>query len=206
MSSPFFTPAITPPFAARWSDTKPRLGARSKTAPAAPSCPSAAVTVLAFARSLMRCRARLAVSPISEASSKRQGDGQRFQKKAMNTTNSKNEAAAPANVRPSSVSKTRAFAAHRANRELPTQTVLDLLKAQLPTQYELVEIVGRWVWLDFPAHTHRAAANVLWRLGFHWNQRRCLWQHPCGACAPYNVHSGDPRSKYGSRPAFTFNA
>ena len=144
--------------------------------------------------------------PVSEASSKRQGDGQRFQKKAMNTTNLKNEAAAPASVRPSSVSKTRAFAAHRANRELPTQTVLDLLKAQLPTQYELVEIVGRWVWLDFPAHTHRAAANVLWRLGFHWNQRRCLWQHPFGACAPYNVHSGDPRSKYGSRPAFTLNA
>jgi RadC-like JAB domain len=53
----------------------------------------------------MRFRARLAVSPISEASSKRQGDGQRFQKKAMKTTNQKDEAAAPANVRPSSVSK-----------------------------------------------------------------------------------------------------
>jgi hypothetical protein len=25
---------------------------------------------------------------------------------------------------------------------------------------------------------HRAAANTLWRLGFHWNQRRCVWQHP----------------------------
>src|ERR1019366_1127217 len=82
-----------------------------------------------------------------------------FKKKAMNTTNFKNEATAPANVRPSSVSKTSAFAAHRANRELPTQTVLDLLKTQLPTQYELVEIVGRWVWLDFPARTHCAAAN-----------------------------------------------
>src|ERR1039457_4945432 len=41
---------------------------------------------------------------ISEASSKRQGDGQRFQKKAMKTTNII-EASAPANVRPSSVSK-----------------------------------------------------------------------------------------------------
>ena len=47
----------------------------------------------------MRSRARLAVSPTSEASSKRQGDGQRFQKKAMKTTN-QNEASAPANVRP----------------------------------------------------------------------------------------------------------
>jgi hypothetical protein len=72
-------------------------------------------------------------------------------KKAMKTASLKNEASAPANVRPSSVSKTRAFAAHTANRELPTQTVLALLKAQLPTQYELAEIVGRWIRLDFPA-------------------------------------------------------
>jgi hypothetical protein len=56
----------------------------------------------------MRFRARLDVSPDSEASSKRQGDGQRFQKKAMKTTKPKSEASAPANVRPSSVSKTRA--------------------------------------------------------------------------------------------------
>ena len=147
----------------------------------------------------MRSRARLAASSTSEASSKRQGDGQRFQKKAMKGTNFKNEASAPANVRPSSVSKTRAFAAHTANRELPTQTVLDVLKAQLPKQYELAEIVGRWIWLDFPARTHRAAANALWRLGFHWNQRRCVWQHPCGAFAPYSPHPTDPRSKYGSQ-------
>jgi hypothetical protein len=124
----------------------------------------------------------------------------------MKTTYFNDEASAPANVRPSSVSKTRAFAARRANRELPTQTVLGLLKAQLPAQYELAEIVGRWIWLDFPARSHRAAANALWCLGFHWNQRRYLWQHPCGACAPYNTHSGDPRSKYGSRSATSFNA
>jgi len=124
----------------------------------------------------------------------------------MTTTNLKNEAAAPASVRPASVSKTRAFAAHNANRELPAQSVLALLKAQLPKQYELAEIVGHWVWLEFPARSHRAAANTLWRLGFHWNQRRCLWQHPCGACAPYSVHTGDPRSKGGSRLATNFNA
>jgi hypothetical protein len=123
----------------------------------------------------------------------------------MKTTNFQIEAAAPASVRPASVSKTRAFAAHNANRELSKKTVLDLLKAQLPEQYELAEIVGRWIWLDFPARSHRAAANALWRLGFHWSQRRCVWQHPCGACAPYNVHSGDPRRKYGSRLATNFN-
>jgi hypothetical protein len=102
----------------------------------------------------------------------------------MKTTNQKMEAAAPANVRPSSVSKTsnaeRVDAKHNPNRELSTQTVLDCVRAQLPQQFELAEIVGKWIWLDFPAASHRAAANTLWRLGFHWNQRRCLWQHPCG--------------------------
>jgi len=124
----------------------------------------------------------------------------------MKTTNLQNEAAAPASVRPASVSKIRAFAARRSNREMPTNSVSALPKAQLPQQYELAEIVGRWIWLEFPARSHRAAANTLWRLGFHWNQRRCLWQHPCGSCAPYSVHSGDPRSKYGSRSATNFNA
>jgi hypothetical protein len=102
------------------------------------------------------------------------------------------EAAAPANaVQPSSIK-------YNYNRELPTQRVLDLLKAQLPRQYELAEIVGQWIWLEFPKAGHRAAANTLHRLGFHWNQRRCVWQHPCGACAPYASHPQDPRRKYGS--------
>ena len=157
----------------------------------------------------MRLRTRLVVSPICEASSQRQGDGQRFQKKAMNTiSNQRSEASAPANVRPSfSVSQSSQLnAAHNANRELAVEAVLNLLKAQLPQQYELAEIVGKWIWLDFPVRQHTLAARTLWRLGFHWNQRRCLWQHPCGACAPYNVHSGDPRQKFGSRSVSTVNA
>jgi hypothetical protein len=102
------------------------------------------------------------------------------------------EAATPANAgRLSSIK-------YNANRELPTQKVLDYLRAQLPQQYELAEVVGKWIWLDFPAASHRAAANTLWRLGFHWNQRRCVWQHPCGAFAPYVSHPADPRTKYGS--------
>jgi len=54
----------------------------------------------------MRCRARLAVSRDCEASSKRQEDGQRLQKKAMKSPVLKiREASAPANVRQSSVAK-----------------------------------------------------------------------------------------------------
>ena len=109
------------------------------------------------------------------------------------------EAATPANADQLSSNRTeRVSVKHNANRELPTQKVLDLLKRELPSQYELAEIVGKWIWLEFPKASHRAAANTLYRLGFHWNQRRCVWQHPCGACAPYASHPKDPRSKYGS--------
>jgi hypothetical protein len=120
-------------------------------------------------------------------------------KKKLMKNNLSVEAAAPANaVQLSSASADRIAIRHNANRELPTQKVLDFLRTQLPQQYELAEVVGKWIWLEFPAASHRAAVNTLWRLGFHWNQRRCVWQHPCGACAPYAAHPADPRIKYGS--------
>ena len=109
------------------------------------------------------------------------------------------EAATPANADQLSSNRAeRVSVKYNYNRELPTQKVLELLKRELPSQYELAEIVGRWIWLDFPKASHRAAANTLHRLGFHWNNRRCVWQHPCGACAPYESHPQDPRIKYGS--------
>jgi len=148
----------------------------------------------------MRFRARLAVSPICEASSKRQGDGQRFQKKAMKTTN-QNEASAPANVRPSSVSNTSKtvqaeFVRHCENRRLSTETVLNYLRTRLPRQYEVAEVVGKWVWLDVSPARKPGLASLLWALGFHWNQRRCVWQHPCGKFDPLGSHPTDPRTKY----------
>ncbi len=130
--------------------------------------------------------------PNYEASSKRQVDGQRFQKKAMKTTNSTNEASAPANVRPSSVSK------HQVNRGLPTEAVLNCLRMKLPQQYNLAEVVGKWVWLDVSPVRKPMLAKVLWSLGFHWNQRRGVWQHPCGKFAPLGSHPTDPRAKYRS--------
>ena len=158
----------------------------------------------------MRFRARLVVSPSSEASSKRQGDGQRFQKKAMKTTN-QNEASAPANVRPSSVSKTSKavqaefsagkqpeFVRHCVNRRLSTETILNYLRTRLPRQYELAEVVGKWVWLDVSPARKPGLASVLWALGFHWNQRRGVWQHPCGSFNPFGIHPADPRAKYRS--------
>jgi hypothetical protein len=105
------------------------------------------------------------------------------------------EAAAPANAgQLASIKRVK----YNHNRELPKQKVLDFLRTRLPQQYELAEIVGKWIWLEFPAASNRAVASTLWRLGFHWNQRRCVWQHPCGACAPFAAHPRDPRTKYGS--------
>ena len=146
----------------------------------------------------MICTSRTACClPTSEASSIRQGDGQRFQKKAMKTTN-QIEASAPANVRPSSVSKANDFVRHCANRKLATEAVLNHLRTRLPRQYELAEVVGKWVWLDVSPARKPGLAKLLWALGFHWNRRRGVWQHPCGSFDPLGSHPTDPRTKYPS--------
>jgi hypothetical protein len=121
-----------------------------------------------------------------------------FKKKAMKTTYQLIEASAPANVRPSSVSKTKqtAFVKHYANRALSTEAVLNYLRQRLPNQYELAEVVGKWVWLDVSPTGKPALAKMLWALGFHWNQRRGVWQHPCGKFDPLGSHPNDPRTKY----------
>ena len=193
LSSPFLRLPSHPSSAAHSSDTAPRLGARSKTAPASPPFPFRRCHGFSFRWVVICAHAHGALSPAaSEASSIRQGDGQRFQKKAMKTTNSRIEASAPANGRPSSVSK------HHLNRGLPTPAVLNLLRTQLPRQYEVAEVVGKWVWLDVSPARQPMLAKMLWALGFHWNQRRSVWQHPCGSFNPLGSHPTDPRSKYRS--------
>jgi len=138
--------------------------------------------------------------PVCEASSKRQGDGKRFKKKAMKTTTS-SEAAAPASVQKSSVSKNSTatqseFVRHCANRQLSTEAVLNQLRTRLPQQYGLAEVVGKWIWLDVSPASKPGLASVLWALGFHWNARRNVWQHPCGKFDPLGSHPADPRAKY----------
>lgn len=83
---------------------------------------------------------------------------------------------------------------HFANRNLSTETVLNYLRTRLPKQYEVAEVVGRWIWLESQAKGGIAA--TLWLIGFHWNKRRGVWQHPCGVFEPFGNHPQDPRSKY----------
>ena len=93
---------------------------------------------------------------------------------------------------------TQAFVAHCENRRMNLETVLNHLRTKLPRHYELAEVVGKWVWLDVSPARKPGLAKMLWMLGFHWNRRRGVWQHPCGKFAPFGVHPADPRRKYRS--------
>ena len=86
------------------------------------------------------------------------------------------------------------FAERDFNRSLSVEKVLEKLKRWMPDQYELAEVVGKWVWITFsepPAERIRAELS---QLGFHWNNVRKCWQHPCGETLPRGTQ--EPRQKY----------
>jgi hypothetical protein len=62
----------------------------------------------------------------------------------------------------------------------------------------VAEVVGKWVWLDVSPSRKPNLAALLWALGFHWNKRRGVWQHPCGSFDPLGSYPTDPRAKYRS--------
>jgi hypothetical protein len=84
-----------------------------------------------------------------------------------------------------------------ANRGLPTDKVLQKLRSDLPEQYNLAEVVGKWVWITFPEIPADTIRAQLSQLGFHWNNVRKCWQHPCGQVTQRGTQ--DPREKYGSQ-------
>ena len=85
------------------------------------------------------------------------------------------------------------FAKRAENRQLPTEKVLGLLKRWLPVAFERAEVVGQWVWVAFDGKQPQKITAELSQLGFHWNNRRQVWQHPCGV---FRGEPVDPRSKY----------
>jgi hypothetical protein len=128
----------------------------------------------------------------------------------MKTTNKKMEASAPANVRPTSVSKTVKtgakaksqlspidFEQRNRNRALPAPEVLDLLVSKLPDVYGVAEVVGKWIWVQFGEAPAVEIRRQLSELGFHWNNVRQSWQHPCGTFRDTRANY-DPRQRYGS--------
>jgi hypothetical protein len=197
VSFAFFTPAITPPFAAHWSDTEPKFRSEIENRASVSPLPFRHCHAFRFRWFVELHFAHGSLSPqaVKRAANGRVTDSG-FKKKLMKSTNSTIEASAPANVRPSSVPK--AQAKHDINRALSTGTVLHYLRTRLPRQYEIAEVVGKWVWVDVSPAGKPALAKVFWTLGFHWNQRRGVWQHPCGSFNPLGAHPTDPRAKYRS--------
>ncbi len=119
------------------------------------------------------------------------------------------EAATPANaVQQSSIkTDTRAkinTARRQANRALNTDRLLALLRRETPNFFELAEVVGKWVWIQFDGKQPVTVTAVLSELGFHWNNTRQTWQHPCGTI-PDERATYDPRKRYGSYFAADMN-
>lgn len=97
------------------------------------------------------------------------------------------------------------FKTRFTNRRLPVEKVLDLLFHETPHFFELAEVVGKWVWIQFDGKQPPTVTSELAQLGFHWNRKRQLWQHPCGK--PSLGSRQDPRNVYRSYfPAESQNA
>jgi hypothetical protein len=87
--------------------------------------------------------------------------------------------------------------ARKANRMLPTPKVLNALFTKSPDIYRLAEVVGKWVWVQFKEQPAAEIRQQLAQLGFHWNNTRQSWQHPCGTRVEDRADY-DPRKRYGS--------
>jgi len=87
----------------------------------------------------------------------------------------------------------------KQNRSLDAATVLLELKRLAPVAFSVAQVVGKWVWVQFQDQPAAEIRQQLAQLGFHWNNTRRTWQHPCGA---FTFGSkADPREKYTAQPA-----
>jgi hypothetical protein len=86
------------------------------------------------------------------------------------------------------------FAERDFNRTLSVEKVLEKLRRWMPAQFAHAEVVGKWVWVTFPEPPAERVRAELSQLGFHWNNTRKCWQHPCGETLPRGTQ--EPREKY----------
>jgi hypothetical protein len=84
-----------------------------------------------------------------------------------------------------------------ANRALNTEKLLALLFKEAPSFFDVAEVVGKWVWIQFDGKQPVPVTSALSELGFHWNNKRQSWQHPCGTIVDDRA-TYDPRQRYGS--------
>ncbi|MBI1178413.1 hypothetical protein GC207_13340 [bacterium] len=82
----------------------------------------------------------------------------------------------------------------RLHRGFGTSQLLALLQSKAPEFFERAEVVGKWVWIEFADKQPREITAQLAEFGFHWNNKRGVWQHPCGQVTPGT--ESDPKQKY----------
>lgn len=75
-------------------------------------------------------------------------------------------------------------ALHQQHRSLELSQVLGLVKVHVGRQWWSTEVVGSWVWVHQSPTLRHTERSALFELGFHWNPRRQVWQHPCGILTP----------------------
>ncbi len=115
------------------------------------------------------------------------------------------QTAAPVQAKPTRILPYVNFQQREENRALPTDRILELLRKWMPAQYDLAEVVGKWVWISFPQQPAEQVRGQLSQFGFHWNNARKCWQHPCGQFST-DGSGQDPRQKYGTHFAADLKA
>jgi proteasome lid subunit RPN8/RPN11 len=80
-----------------------------------------------------------------------------------------------------------------------TMALLDRMKAEMPEIWSKAQVVGSWVWLELNTPPLDDVKTKLQQLGFHWNEARNCWQHPCGQSRARSER--DPRDVYPVMPA-----
>ena len=90
------------------------------------------------------------------------------------------------------------FARRRENRRLPLEKMLQVIERDAPEFWELIQVVGKWLWIQFDGKQPRRVTATLSELGFHYCRRREAWQHPCGNLYTLPAHNSDPRQTYRS--------
>jgi hypothetical protein len=75
-------------------------------------------------------------------------------------------------------------ALHQQHRSLELARVLAMVRQHVGRQWWSTEVVGSWVWVHQSPGLRQVERSALFELGFHWNPRRQVWQHPCGLLTP----------------------
>jgi hypothetical protein len=87
----------------------------------------------------------------------------------------------------------------RTRRTFNVFHMVNLIKKEAPDLAPLTSRVGGWLWLRFDGVQPPDVTARVAQLGFHWNNNRQVWQHPCGRFHR-NPASYDPRARYGEQP------